>query len=139
MTHESLAPEEDVDNDGSTLQPPAFYNTPPSTFATPGPASTKAGSRPSTAGSAGRPGSRQGLTEGSLAGPAGGKHADLPEQKAKWVDSMLEKAKAASAEKGKGDKEKYFGELGKAGGTRRVIFRSSSGTPMVKNDENSKP
>lgn len=53
----------------------------------------------------------------------------LPDHKAKWVDSMIERAKA-SAEKSKegAAKEKYFGELGKAGGTRRLVFRSGSGS-----------
>ena len=46
---------------------------------------------------------------------------------------MLEKAKAASAEKrGGGDKDgekgRGFGELGRVGGTRRRIFRQGSGT-----------
>jgi hypothetical protein len=92
---------------------------------TPKSTSTKDNSRPSTAGSVGRPGSRQGWIEG-LGGK--GKRSDLPDQKARWVEGMIEKAKAASAEKSKEEKAKSFGEIGKAGGTRRVIFRKSSAT-----------
>ena len=89
--------------------------------------STKDGSsRPSTAGSLGRPGSRQGWSEAGLAGPSPAKRSDLSSQKAKWVEGMMEKARAQSAEKSKEEKGKFFGELGKAGGTRRVIFRSGS-------------
>ncbi|KAK3074861.1 hypothetical protein LTR53_002380 [Teratosphaeriaceae sp. CCFEE 6253] len=112
--------------------------------ATPKSASTKAGSRPSTADSVGRPGSRQAYTtEAGLAGrSAQARRADLPEQKARWVEGMLEKAKAASAEKTQEGK-KYFGELGKAGGTRRMIFRQSStattGGGSGVADENGKP
>ena len=75
-----------------------------------------------------RPSSRQEIGEpsGGLAGPSSGKKNNLSEHKAKWVEGMLERAKTASAEKSKDDKEKYFGEIGKAGGTRRVVFRSSS-------------
>nr|OQO26654.1 hypothetical protein B0A51_04131 [Rachicladosporium sp. CCFEE 5018] len=54
-----------------------------------------------------------------------GKKADLPEHKAKWIEGMLEKVTKASAEKARGDKG-VVGEIGKAGATRRVIFRSSS-------------
>ncbi|KAK6439466.1 hypothetical protein LTR95_004336 [Oleoguttula sp. CCFEE 5521] len=54
-----------------------------------------------------------------------GKKADLPEHKAKWIEGMLEKVTKASAEKARGDKG-VVGEIGKAGGTRRVIFRSYS-------------
>ena len=75
-----------------------------------------------------RPSSRQdGIETSGLAGPSSGKKNSLSEHKAKWVEGMLERAKTASAEKAKDEKEKYFGEIGKAGGTRRVIFRSSSG------------
>lgn len=89
----------------------------------------KSGSRPSTADqtTAGRPQSRQSYVEnGGLAGPGSGKKAELSEHKAKWVEGMLERAKKASAEKSKDENQKYFSELGKAGATRRVIFRSPS-------------
>ncbi|KAK4548046.1 hypothetical protein LTR36_010766 [Oleoguttula mirabilis] len=113
---------------------PSHQQTPTNTIATqrstPKSTSTKASSRPSTADSLGRPGSRQGPD--SLGRPVG------EAQKAKWVESMMMKAKVASAEKSKEEKaNKYFGELGKAGGTRRVIFRQSSGA--VGNAENAKP
>ncbi|KAF2169812.1 hypothetical protein M409DRAFT_20226 [Zasmidium cellare ATCC 36951] len=91
------------------------------------PKSSSGSSRPSTA-NVSRPPSRQNTGEVGLAGPSSGKKSALPEQKAKWVEGMIERAKQASAEKSKDEKQKYFGELGKAGGTRRVIFRSSSGT-----------
>ncbi|KAK4506784.1 hypothetical protein PRZ48_000517 [Zasmidium cellare] len=91
------------------------------------PKSSSGSSRPST-GNVSRPPSRQNTGEVGLSGPSSGKKSALPEQKAKWVEGMIERAKQASAEKSKDEKQKYFGELGKAGGTRRVIFRSSSGT-----------
>jgi len=92
------------------------------------PRSTMSASRPSTADSAKRPVSRQGWSEsGSLAGlGSAGKRSDMTEQKAKWVEDMIEKAKA-SAEKSRDEKAKYFGELGKVGGTRRVVFRANTG------------
>lgn len=64
----------------------------------------------------------------SMAGPGGSAsssrfRADLPEQKARWVEGMIEKVnKSASAEKGRG-----FNEMGKVGGTRRMVFRKSDG------------
>ena len=82
-----------------------------------------------------RPESRQDWNESGLAGPASTKRGDLTQHKAKWVEGMIEKAKAASAEKSKEDRSKYFGEMGKAGATRRVVFRSSSTT----GGENAKP
>lgn len=92
------------------------------------PRSTTSASRPSTADSTKRPVSRQGWNEsGSLAGlGSAGKRSDMTEQKAKWVEDMIEKAKA-SAEKSRDEKGKYFGELGKVGGTRRVVFRANTG------------
>lgn len=103
-------------------------------------ASGSSNSRPSTSNGAGgpgcsRPSSRQStVADGhGLAGPSStGKRGMLPDHKAKWVDSMIERAKA-SAEKNKEGtaKEKYFGELGKAGGTRRLVFRSGSGSGVV--------
>lgn len=91
------------------------------------PKSTSTGSsRPGTA-NVSRPPSRQDTGEVGLAGPSSGKKAGLSEHKAKWVEGMIERAKKASAEKSKEDREKHFGELGKAGGTRRVVFRSGSG------------
>jgi hypothetical protein len=89
------------------------------------PSNKDGGSRPSTADSGRRPGSKQSWTEAGLAGPGSVKKTvELSEQKHKWVEGMLEKAKL-SAEKDREDRARYFGELGKAGGTRRVIFRSS--------------
>ncbi|KAI5370500.1 putative GAR domain-containing protein [Septoria linicola] len=95
--------------------------------------SSSSNSRPSTAG-ASRPSSRQAqnVTAGDLglSGPSSAtKRVGLPAEKERWVEGMIERAKkSASAEKSREDREKYFGELGKAGGTRRVIFRSGSGT-----------
>ncbi|EGP91408.1 uncharacterized protein MYCGRDRAFT_102611 [Zymoseptoria tritici IPO323] len=86
------------------------------------PKSTRGSSRPSTA-TGSRPSSKQGLNEVGLSGPSSGKRG-LPDHKAKWVEGMIERAKA-SAEK---SKDGEFKELGKVGGTRRMIFRSASGT-----------
>lgn len=55
-----------------------------------------------------------------MAGPssasAKGK-GELPEQKAKWVEGMLAKARESA------EKSEKFADLGKVGGTRRVVFR----------------
>lgn len=100
------------------------------------PKSSKSGSsdsRPSTACTS-RPSSRQGpsstAVEMGLSGPSSAaKRADLPAEKARWVEGMITRAKkSASAEKNREDKEKYLSELGKVGGTRRVIFKSGTGT-----------
>lgn len=91
----------------------------------PPPATPSKSSRPSTADASSRPGSRHAWSsEGGLGGS--GKKTELPEHKAKWVEGMLEKVTKASAEKNKEDKSRAFGELGKVGGTRRVVFRSAS-------------
>lgn len=85
-------------------------------------------SRPSTSDS-NRPGSKHSWSEISMAGPGsnGKKVADLPEQKARWVEGMVERVQKASAEKnGDAQKQKHFAELGKVGGTRRVIFNRSA-------------
>ena len=102
--------------------------------------SPKSASRPSTANGSSRSQSRQGpgLRQDSennspaggflgMAGRSGKGKGELPEQKAKWVEGMIEKVnKSASAEKSREEKERYLGEMGRVGGTRRVIFRSSS-------------
>ena len=63
----------------------------------------------------------------SLAGPSKVK-ADLPEQKARWVEGMIQQVnKSASAEKSREEKEKFVAEMGRVGGVRRVAFRSASG------------
>ncbi|KAH9819302.1 Growth-Arrest-Specific Protein 2 Domain [Teratosphaeria destructans] len=72
------------------------------------------GSRPGTADSAKRPAS------------AAGRRLVLDEHKSRWVDDMIEKARM-SAEKSKEERLKCFGDLGRAGGTRRLVFRASSG------------
>ncbi|KAF2214667.1 hypothetical protein CERZMDRAFT_82609 [Cercospora zeae-maydis SCOH1-5] len=103
--------------------------------------SSSSGSRPSTAGGS-RPSSRQtqALPTGEigLSGPSSAtKRTGLPADKERWVEGMIERAKkSASAEKSKEEKEKYFNELGKAGGTRRVIFRSGSGTGPLQDRTN---
>jgi len=63
-----------------------------------------------------------------MAGPgsSGKKVADLPEQKARWVEGMVERVQKASSEKNDAQKQKHFAELGKVGGTRRVIFNRSA-------------
>ena len=48
--------------------------------------------------------------------------ADLPEQKARWVEGMIERvSKSASAEK-----RQAFADMGRVGSTRRVVMRQSS-------------
>ncbi|KAI7058028.1 hypothetical protein KC327_g16156 [Hortaea werneckii] len=128
-------------------QQPPSRSTPQST------SSIKNSSRPSTAGSlhatssSSRPGSSSNRppTIGNRTPKAAGSvESLLPEQKAKWVEEMLEQARAGATggvgggsggysnshgaeqegEK-KGTSEGYFGELGTAGATRRVVFRPS--------------
>ena len=87
-----------------------------------------------------RPGSRLGVQDGSSPiSPAldGTLKTELPEQKARWVEGMIEKAmKSASAASANAnvekDKEKAFGDMGKVGATRRVVFRSASGAEGAK-------
>ena len=69
-----------------------------------------------------------------MAGP--GSHGKrVPElqddKKARWVEGMVEMVQKASAEKSKKgeQKPKPFGELGKVGATRRVVFRNASTGP----------
>lgn len=98
------------------------------------PGSTKSISRPSTA-TAALENSRLGAAfdPGNSPGLDGTTRAELPEQKAKWVEGMIEKAMKSASVGDKGEKagedhEKYFGQMGKVGATRRVVFRQSSGT-----------
>ncbi|KAI6880406.1 hypothetical protein KC360_g2207 [Hortaea werneckii] len=133
-------------------QQPPSRSTPQST------SSIKNSSRPSTAGSlhaatttggSSRPGSSSNRppTIGNRNPKAAGSvESLLPEQKAKWVEEMLEQARAGATGGGgggsgggsysnshgaeqegekKGTSEGYFGELGTAGATRRVVFRPS--------------
>ncbi|KAK3691888.1 hypothetical protein LTR37_018381 [Vermiconidia calcicola] len=81
--------------------------------------SPSSGSRPSTASS---PGATAGL---GMAGPR--MKADLlPEQKARWVEGMIERVnKSASAEKEQ--QQKFLGDMGKVGSTRRMVFRTGTG------------
>ncbi|TKA73307.1 hypothetical protein B0A55_08885 [Friedmanniomyces simplex] len=131
----------------TTTALPTDLAAPKSTRSTKSTSTRPGSSRPSTADSATRPGSRQNQAQSqsqNLAGRSAAANSKrsaaaagdpLPEQKARWVEGMIEKALAASgggngsAEK-RGDKEgekgRYFGELGRAGGTRRMIFRQSS-------------
>jgi hypothetical protein len=99
------------------------------------PVPARSPSRPSTSGS-NRPGSKHSWSEISMAGPGsnGKKVADLPEQKARWVEGMVERVQKASSEKNDSQKQKHFAELGKVGATRRVIFnRSASGAETGRN------
>lgn len=99
------------------------------------PVPARSPSRPSTSGS-NRPGSKHSWSEISMAGPgsAGKKVADLPEQKARWVEGMVERVQKASSEKNDSQKQKHFAELGKVGATRRVIFnRTASGAETGRN------
>lgn len=58
-----------------------------------------------------------------LAGPKS-RRIDVSPGKQAWVDGMMEQAKRASAERRKPE-DGFFGDLGKAGGTKRVFMRSS--------------
>ncbi|KAI7531217.1 hypothetical protein KC331_g14239, partial [Hortaea werneckii] len=139
-------------------QQPPFRSTPQST------SSIKNSSRPSTAGSlhaatttssGSRPGSSSNRQLIGNRNPKAAVSAEslLPEQKAKWVEDMLEQARAGATGGGgsnstshdveqEGEKKGmsdhgsggnpggsggggYFGELGTAGATRRVVFRPS--------------
>jgi hypothetical protein len=102
---------------------PALLSSSPGSPALP----TRSPSRPSTSGS-NRPGSKHSWSEISMAGPGsnGKKVADLPEQKARWVEGMVERVQKASSEKNDSQKQKHFAELGKVGATRRVIFNRSA-------------
>ncbi|KAJ9622041.1 hypothetical protein H2203_006922 [Taxawa tesnikishii (nom. ined.)] len=99
-------------------------------------------SRPSTSTSLeNRPGSRQSWVgdEIGLAGPASSKSkgkskskrvSELSKEKARWVEEMIERAKAASVEKKKveeKEKEKGWNDMGKFGSTRRVVFKQAGG------------
>jgi len=90
-------------------------------------------SRPSTADSSNRPSSKHSWSEMSMAGPGsnGKKVPELPDKKARWVEGMVEMVQKASAEKSKKgeQKQKPFGEMGKVGATRRVVFRNASSGP----------
>ncbi|KAI7391032.1 hypothetical protein KC328_g7696, partial [Hortaea werneckii] len=151
-------------NENTTAQQqPPFRSTPQST------SSIKNSSRPSTAGSlhavtttstsSSRPGSSSNRQPIGNRNPKAAVSAEslLPEQKAKWVEEMLEQARAGATggsggaggsysnghgveqegeKKGVSDHGSggnsggvngggYFGELGTAGATRRVVFRPS--------------
>lgn len=117
----SDSPTQEGDEEG------AMTPTPPGTAdasqGTPTSISTKSGSRPSTADAAysSSPGSWSGA---GLAGPANKKNGkELDQHKAQWVESMIERATKASVEKKKKTDEKTWGDIGKVGGTRRVIFK----------------
>lgn len=94
-------------------------------------------SRPSTSDS-NRPGSKHSWTGSSISGTGGSgkKFDDLSEDKKRWVEGMIDRVQTASSDK-KGDgqqKQKFFGELGTVGGTRRVVFnRSASSAETGKN------
>ncbi|GAB1736051.1 hypothetical protein NU219Hw_g6103t1 [Hortaea werneckii] len=166
-----------ISNENLTAQPQApLRSTPQST------SSIKSSSRPSTAGSlhaattassSSRPGSSSNRQPIGNRNPKATISAEslLPEHKAKWVEEMLEQARAGATGGGSGggggsysnshsvekEGEKrgmsdhgssggnaaaggggsgYFGELGTAGATRRVVFRpshrQSGGGPVKK-------
>jgi hypothetical protein len=115
---------EKEDHDPALLSSPSRPSLPP-----------RSPSRPSTSDS-NRPGSKHSWSEISMAGPGGSgkKVTDLPEQKARWVEGMVERVQKASSEKNDAQKQKHFAELGKVGATRRVIFnRSASGAENGRN------
>ncbi|KAI4725436.1 hypothetical protein E4T49_06789 [Aureobasidium sp. EXF-10728] len=95
--------------------------------------SFKSSSRPSTADTFlnASPSSWSGQEIG-LAGPAA-KHSrgnrELDEQKARWVEEMMTRAKEASSiEKKKSEPDRAaWADMGKVGGTRRMMFRHKTG------------
>lgn len=123
-TLEHFGSPEKENADPLTLTRTTTPNRPPVPPRSPSRPSTSDSNRPGS-----RPGSKHSWSEISMAGPGGSgkKIADLPEQKARWVEGMVERVQQASAEKnGNGQKQqKPFAELGKVGGTRRVIFNRS--------------
>jgi len=75
-----------------------------------------------------RPGSRHSTSEEDS--PLGGagpktKQTDISPSKQAWVDGMLDQARKAGAEKGRGHAAE-IGDLGKIGGTKRVFLRSKT-------------
>jgi hypothetical protein len=95
--------------------------------------SVKGSSRPSTADTFlnASPSSWSGQDIG-LAGPSA-KHSrgnrELDEQKARWVEDMMNRAKqASSVERKKSETDRVaWSEMGKVGGTRRMMFRHKTG------------
>ncbi|KAI5240747.1 hypothetical protein E4T42_08291 [Aureobasidium subglaciale] len=95
--------------------------------------SVKSSSRPSTADTFlnASPSSWSGQDIG-LAGPSV-KHSrgnrELDEQKARWVEEMMSRAKqASSVERKKSETDRVaWSDMGKVGGTRRMIFRHKTG------------
>lgn len=95
--------------------------------------SVKSSSRPSTADTFlnASPSSWSGRDIG-LAGPAA-KHSrgnrELDEQKARWVEEMMTRAKqASSVERKKSETDRAaWADMGKVGGTRRMMFRHKTG------------
>jgi hypothetical protein len=96
--------------------------------------SVKSSSRPSTADTFmnASPSSWSGQDIG-LAGPSA-KHSrgnrELDEQKARWVEEMMNRAKQASnveRKKSEPDRAAAWSEMGKVGGTRRMMFRRQTG------------
>ncbi|PTB67943.1 hypothetical protein BBK36DRAFT_1194347 [Trichoderma citrinoviride] len=96
----------------------------PKTPVTPGQAA--AGTPPSEGSAISRPNSRLSWVEdeGSFLGLAGpkAKQKDLSEESKAWVESVKEKVRMASGPDRKSN-DKKFGEIGKAGGTKRVFRR----------------
>ncbi|KAL1584961.1 hypothetical protein WHR41_06130 [Cladosporium halotolerans] len=86
----------------------------------------KSASRPSTADSNLSSG-KHSSPEIGLAGFGSGGKRELPEQKARWVEGMVERVQNAGGGEQKGQKQKGFTELGTVGGTRRVVFRNAGG------------
>lgn len=92
--------------------------------------SVKSSSRPSTADTFlnASPSSWSGQDIG-LAGPSV-KHSrgnrELDEQKARWVEEMMTRAKQASSVERK-KSETAWSDMGKVGGTRRMVFRHKTG------------
>jgi len=61
-------------------------------------------------------------------GLTGKKKGELDEGRKKWVDEMIHRTKAASAEKKRnGEKERQWSDVGKVGSVRKVAFRGGAG------------
>ena len=60
-------------------------------------------------------------------GLTGRKKGELDEGKKKWVDEMISRTKAASAEKKRnGEKDKQWSDVGRVGSVRKVAFRGGA-------------
>lgn len=118
---------------------PGTANQSSSSMGTPTSPSTKSTSRPSTGDAAYMSTSPAASWTGNdigLAGPASRKHdREVDSDKAKWVEEMIGRAKQASVEKKKMDARKEaWTDIGKIGGTRRMIFKHQTHSSQGQKD-----